>query len=288
MAAINQYYDNFVLENEINEMYDTQLNMLQFCTPDTSLQAVAGDKIKVNVYDATSVAEEVGLGEGNSDQIKVTLTNKEFEVKTVQTRFAWLDEEARRDPIVPVVGAQKAVASLVNKMNADVLAEMDKATLAVKASGDYFADFIDAVATLSLDKDADYADESLTPGANCFALINKKDLAKLRKSAKDSIQYVKEFVTDGYVGTLAGVNIYVSNLVKEGTVPVGHKSALKLITKESISTETDRDVNERRNWVYERQVYVAVLYDPTKLCVINATGTGASTSDKDSSEGTGK
>ena len=88
MAAINQYYDNFVLQNEINNMYLTSLNMAQFCTPDTSLVGTAGDIVKVNVYDATTGAEEVDLGVGNTKAITTTLTTKEYKVKTVQTRFA--------------------------------------------------------------------------------------------------------------------------------------------------------------------------------------------------------
>lgn len=268
MAAINQYFNNFVLENEINDLYASHLDASLFCTPDTSLTATAGDTVKVNVYDATSAAEEVDLGEGNTKQITVKLTSKDYVVKTVQTRFAYLDEEARRDPVVAYVGAQKATADLVDKMIKDIFTEMDTATLSVTASGDTFADVIDAVAQLTLDQKAGNGDENLNPGAACFAILGKKGLAKLRKSAKDSLQYVEAFYTTGYVGTVAGVNVYVSNLVKDERSYVGHPSALKLITKATIETEFDRDVNERRNWVYERQAYIPALVDATKLCII--------------------
>lgn len=270
MAAVNQYYDNFMLENEINYMYKTKLAMSQFCTPDTSLVGVAGDKVQVNVYTASEGAEEVALGEGNTKEVTVSLSSKEYEVKTVQTRFAWFDEEARRDPLVPIVGGQRVVADLVNKMNEDILAAMATTTTTVTATSDYFADIIDALAALTLDDKADFADESLNPGANCFAIMHKKDVAKLRKSAKDSLQYVEAFVTTGYIGTVAGVNVYVSDACTEGTYFVGHKSALKLITKTAVEVEPDRDPNLRKNWLYERQAYIPVLYDPTKLCKVSA------------------
>ena len=77
MAALNQYYDNFVLQNEIENMYNTQLNMAQFCTPDTSLVGVAGDIVKVNVYNATTAAEEVDLGVGNTKAITTIILKKE-------------------------------------------------------------------------------------------------------------------------------------------------------------------------------------------------------------------
>lgn len=277
MAAINQYYENFVLQNEIQNMFDTSLNFAQFCTPDTSLTANAGDKIKINVYDATSAAEVVDLGAGNTKQIKTTLTTKEYEVKTVQTRFAWLDEEARRDPLIPVVGSRKLGADLFNKMNADIFAEFNKATLYQKSSGDYFNDFIDAVALLTLDPlHGGNGDEKLNPTEMCFALVNKADLASIRKSMKDELKYVEAFATTGYVGTVASVNIYVSNIVKKGEVIVAHRSGVKLFTKSAVSTEPDRDVNERRNWMYARQTYVPALVDGTKVCIINATGAKAS------------
>ena len=86
MAALNQYYDNFVLQNEIENMYNTQLNMAQFCTPDTSLVGVAGDIVKVNVYSATSAAEEVDLGVGNTGAITTTLQTKQYKVLLGSTK----------------------------------------------------------------------------------------------------------------------------------------------------------------------------------------------------------
>lgn len=276
MAAINQYYDNFVLQNEINNMYLTSLDMAQFCTPDTSLVGSAGDIVKVNVYDATSGAEEVDLGVGNTKAITTTLTTKQYKVKTVQTRFAWLDEEERRDPYVPIVGVQKLGADLVNKMFSDIYGEFEKTTLFHATTGDYFADFIDTVSLLTLDPiHAGNGDETLDPTSMCFAIVNKKDVAKIRKSLKDQLKYVEAFARVGYVGTVAGVNLYVSNMAKEGSIVIGHRSGVKLITKKTVELERDREVNIRKNWAYARQVYIPVLHDPTKIAIINATGSAS-------------
>lgn len=276
MAALNQYYDNFVLQNEIENMYNTQLNMAQFCTPDTSLVGVAGDIVKVNVYNATTAAEEVDLGVGNTGAITTTLQTKQYKVKTVQTRFAWLDEEERRDPYVPIVGSQKLGADLVNKMTSDIFGEFGKATLYHQNSGDYFADFIDAVSLLTLDPlHAGNGDETLDPTSMCFAIANKKEITKIRKSMKDQLKYVEAFARTGYIGTVAGVNLYVSNAAKDNEVIIGHRSAVKLITKKGVEFERDREVNIRKNWAYARQVYIPVLYDPTKVAIINATGSAS-------------
>ena len=273
MATINKYYDNFVLQNEVNNMYDTALDMSQFCTPDTSLVGVAGDIVKINTYDATSAAEEVEPGVGNSKAITTTLATKQYQVKTVQSRFAWLDEEERRDPIVPVVGTRKLGADLVNKMNADIFAEFRKATLYQATTNDYFADFVDAVSKLTLDPlHGGNGDESLQPTDMCFALVNKTDVAAIRKSMKDMLKYVEAFVRTGYIGTVAGVNLYVSNSCKAGEIIVANRYAVRLFTKNGVELERDREVNIRKNWVYARQVYVPVLYDATKAIIINKTG----------------
>ncbi len=267
----NKYYDNFVLEAEINNQFTTLLDLSQFCTPDRSLEANAGNIVKVNTYDTTGVAEEVAMGKGNTGVIETSLVTKDYTVKMVQSKFAWHTEEENADPYVPVVGAQKTAASIVNKMRADIIAEMEKATLKVTSTGDYFADFIDAVAKLDLDSTrAENGNESLDPGAMCFALVSKGDLAKIRKSMKDNLKYVEDFTSTGYVGTVAGVNIYVTNLATDGEVIIGHKSGIKLITKSQVELEQDRDADTRTNYLYGRQAYVAALYDATKICLITA------------------
>lgn len=267
----NKYYDNFVLEAEINNQFTTLLDLSQFCTPDRSLEANAGNIVKVNTYDTTGVAEEVAMGKGNTGVIETSLVTKDYTVKMVQSKFAWHTEEENADPYVPAVGAQKTAASIVNKMRADIIAEMEKATLKVTPTGDYFADFIDAVAKLDLDSTrAENGNESLDPGAMCFALVSKGDLAKIRKSMKDNLKYVEDFTSTGYVGTVAGVNIYVTNLATDGEVIIGHKSGIKLITKSQVELEQDRDADTRTNYLYGRQAYVAALYDATKICLITA------------------
>lgn len=267
----NKYYDNFVLQSEINNQFTTLLDLSQFCTPEKSLETAPGNILKVNVYDTTGSAEEVAMGQGNTGVIETALTTKDYVVKMVQSKFAWHTEEENADPLVPVVGGQKVAASIVNKMRADIIEEFEKATLTVAPTGDYFADFIDAVAKLNLDSTrAEDGNESLRPGEMCFALVNKADLAKVRKSMKDNLKYVEAYAVAGYVGTVAGVNIFVTDLAKEGEIIIGHKSGVKLITKSEVEIEQDRNADTRTNYLYGRQAYVAALYDSTKVCLIKA------------------
>ena len=178
MAKINTIYDNFVLQNEVSDMYKSKLNLQQFCTVDTSLQGEAGDIVKVNVYTATDGAEDVALGEGNTKSIVVSNTTKDYTVKTAQNRFEWQDEEARRDPMIPYVGAQKAGIDLFNHEMADIYGEFAKASLKATLTGtDYFSAFVDAQALLNI--------EAVDQGApSTFSIIAPVDLAKFASPSR--------------------------------------------------------------------------------------------------------
>lgn len=70
----NTRYENFVLENKLNEILATKLAMSQFLTTNTSLEANEGMTWKVNVYDATGDVEDVAEGAGNSGAIEMAYT----------------------------------------------------------------------------------------------------------------------------------------------------------------------------------------------------------------------
>ena len=63
----NVIYDNFVLANEIEDQYNSHLDLMRFCTIDNSLVGEAGMVKKINVYHATSGAEKLAMGKGNTN-----------------------------------------------------------------------------------------------------------------------------------------------------------------------------------------------------------------------------
>lgn len=271
MAGINTGYDNFVLQNEVSDMYKSRLNLQEFCTVDTSLTAEAGDIVKVNVYAATDGAEDVELGEGNTKSIVVSKTDKSYTVKTAQNRFEWLDEEARRDPMIPYVGAQKAGVDLFNHEMEDIYAEFLKASLKATLTGDdYFSAFVDGQALLNI--------EAVDQGApKTFGIVAPADLAKVRKSLKDNLKYVEAFARTGYIGTVAGTPLFVKKNASAGKIVLATKEAVKLFVKEGLSTELVTkgtrgagDANIRKNTLFSRAVYLPALYDATKAVIISA------------------
>lgn len=252
----HQAYPNYVLANEIEDQLKSKLDLVRFCTVDNSLVGVAGDKKVIRVYQATDATEKLAMGEGNSKNIEVSYADVDYTIALAQNRFPYYDEEMMKDPLVIQTGLRHMTTDMVNTMQNDIFAEFGKATQSVTLSGtDYFAAFVDAVALL--------------PGENneeveVFAFVNKADKAAIRKALKDDLKYVEAYVRAGYIGTVAGVNLYTSNLAAEGTILGGTKEAVTLFNKKGTEVEQERDANTRLNEIYSRKYYVAAMTDATK------------------------
>ena len=79
-------YQNFVLENKIEDMLNTHLNIASFLTADYSLTENAGMIKKIHKYTATGDVEDLAMGYGNSEEIEVTFTEEQYEVGVTQGR----------------------------------------------------------------------------------------------------------------------------------------------------------------------------------------------------------
>ena len=106
MAFTHTIYDNFYLSNEVEDQYNSHLDLQQFCTVDNSLVGQAGMKRKVNVYKATDGTEKLAMGAGNTKTIQVSYTDKEYEILLAQNRFEYYDEQAMTDPMLVPVGVR--------------------------------------------------------------------------------------------------------------------------------------------------------------------------------------
>lgn len=259
MAMINTVYENFYLSNEIEDQYNSHLDLQQFCTIDNTLTGVAGMKRKINVYKATDGTEKLGAGEGNTKSITVSFSPEEYEILLAQNRFDYLDEEAMTDPMVVPTGTKHMGTDLFNTVNADIFAEFNKATLTVAASAPDFAAFVDAQAKLNLEN---------LEGVTVFGWVNPADMAKVRKALKDDLKYVEAFAKQGYVGTVGGVNLYTKKDAVENTIIIATKDAVTLFNKKGTEVEQERDSNIRKNSIFSRKYYFAALTDETKAVKI--------------------
>lgn len=256
-------YDNFYLSNEVEDQFNSHLDLQTFCTIDRTLEGTAGMVRKINVYRATNGTEKLDMGEGNTKSIEVSYTPEEYRILLAQNRFEYYDEQAMTDPMLVPTGVRHMGTDMFNTVNADIFAEYKKATLSVNANAFDFGAFVDAQAKLNLEN---------LEGVSIFGFVCPADMAKIRKALKDDLKYVEAFAKSGYVGTVGGVNLYTKKDATEGEIVIGTKEAVTLFVKKGTEVEQPPrdagDANIRKNTVLSRKYYLAALTDATKAVKI--------------------
>ena len=252
-------YENFFLSNEVEDQFNSHLDLQQFCTVDNSLVGSPGMVRKINVYRATNGTEKLAMGVGNSKAIEVSHTEASYEILLAQNKFEYYDEQEMTDPMLVPVGMKHAGTDLFNTVNADIYAEFAKTTQVVSASAFDFDAFVDAAAKLNIEN---------LEGVTLFGFVCPADMAKVRKALKEDLKYVEAFARQGYVGTVGGINLYTKKDATVGTVIVGTKEAVTLFNKKGVETEQERDGDIRQNTIFSRKYYLAALTDETKAVKI--------------------
>lgn len=259
----NTVYENFYLSNEVEDQFNSHLNLQQFCTIDNGLVGTAGMTRLINVYSATDGTEKLTKGQGNTKSIEVGFTQREYKILLAQNRFDYYDEEVMEDPMVVPVGVRHGGTDMFNTVNADIFAEFNKASLTLSATGFGFDTFVDAAALMNLENLED---------VTVFGFVCPADMAKVRKALKEDLKYVEAFAKRGYVGTVGGINLYTKKDATAGTVIIGTKQAVTLFNKKGVETEQERDGNTRKNSVFSRKYYLPALTDETKAVKITIGG----------------
>nr|DAN24922.1 MAG TPA: major capsid protein [Caudoviricetes sp.] len=260
-------YENFYLSNEVEDQYKSHLDLQQFCKVDNSLTGTAGMKRQINVYSATDGTETLAMGNGNTKSIEVSYAKREYEILLAQNRFKYFDEQEMTDPMLVPVGVRHMGTDLFNYVNKSIYTEFKKANMAVAAEKLNFAAFADAVASLNIE----YTDNEAEKVASlAFAFVSPADVAELRKNLAEDLKYVEAFVRTGYVGTVAGVNIFTKKDADKGTVIVATSKAVTLFNKKGVEVEQDRNKDIRENTIWSRKYYLAALTDATKVVKVIA------------------
>nr|DAO66162.1 MAG TPA: capsid protein [Caudoviricetes sp.] len=270
----NKPYDNFVLGNEIKDQFISHLNHSMFCKADRDLVGTVGMEKHIHRYfgqvgtDATaSGAEELAVGAGNTKSIEASFTEEIYKIKLVQANGVWHDEDEMKDPYIPFTISKKVGTDLFNKLNADIVGEFGKATITTVVTG---TDFFGAIVETQAQMKTDFTEDPST-GNGMFLLVNPKNYAKLRKALGENLKYVESFSRVGYVGTVAGANVFVSNACPDGEAYLATNEAVtvfyKAMDKAELVDEGNRagdEANTRKNTLYGRAYYVAALTDATK------------------------
>lgn len=252
-------YENFYLSNEVEDAYNSHLDLARFVTVDNSLVGTAGMKRIINRYTSTSATEKLKKGQGNSKAIEVSFTPVEYEIALAQNKFIYFDEDEMQDPMVVPVGMNRAGADIFNTVNADIYGEFAKTSQSVTATAFDFDAFVDASAELNLEN---------LENVEKFAFVCPLDVAEIRKNMKDTLQYVKDFAVNGYVGHCGDVAIYTKKDATQGTIIMATKDAVTLFNKKGIEVEQERNKEIRENKILSRKYYVVALTDETKAVKI--------------------
>lgn len=254
-------YENFVLENKLDDLLTTHIDMNQFCTQDTSLTEEPGMIKKIHTYTSTGDVQDLSMGQGNSNEIEVDFTEASYEVGVTQGKFAYYDEQEMTDPMVVDAGLNGLASRMTNDLTRKVVAEFGKTKLWFDASsaGLTFNNIVDAIAVFP---------HETTEEEGLFILINRQDLASLRKNLKDELKYVEAFARTGYVGSVCSVPVYVSDGVPAKKAFLATRAAVTVFTKKGSEVEQERDADHRKNSIYGRKVMVVALTDGTRAVKI--------------------
>lgn len=255
----NNPYTNKVIENKIESLLATKVDLSAYFTVDRELAENAGMTKTVNKYKAMGNVEDLAQGEGNTGVIEAGYQGTDYTVGVTQGKGVWYDEEAMKDPKIVDTIVQGAAEIMQNDFTSKAIAQAQKFDLAVECdfststAGYFFGKFVDALALFGEEAEG------------LISLVNPANVAYIRKQFGQSLQYVEGFVRTGYIGTVAGVPIIMTNACPEGCMPIFTKEALTLFLKKGVEIEQDRDPDLRKNLLYIRKVALVAMTDAKKI-----------------------
>jgi hypothetical protein len=223
---------------------------------DTELAESAGMTKTINTYTYSGTAEEVAAGAGNTSRGAITYNGTDYTVKMVQQAFDYTDEDVMKDDTIVdnmLVGANQV---MVNKMNADFVAECAKASITHAADAFGYEAIVDGISKLNIE------DES-----KLFIVIPNAWKADLRKDPDYKAAQLGQVIYNGQVGTICGIPVICTKALEDAAYVMTNE-AVKLFLKKDVEVEPDRDPDTRTNSVYLRTAYLVALVDATKIAKI--------------------
>lgn len=246
-------YENFVLENKMTDLVNTNLDVNALFTTDTSLESEAGLKKIVNKYTYTGTVEKLAKGAKNTAKGGVALIPTEYTVERYQQTFGYNDMDVMQDPYVLDVLTTGASEIMANHIREQYFAELAKISNSATYTTLNYDAIVDALAQIGREVETDL-----------FIIMGTDGKAAIRKDADYKASRQGEILYTGQFGDIAGVPCLFSKLVPEGTVYVTAKDQVKFFVKKAGSVEQDRDIETKDNTVvYERHGLMA-LVDETK------------------------
>ena len=254
----NTVYNNKVIEAKAKDLLTTSVNARSLMSIDNELAQDAGMTKVVHVYEYTGAAEEVGAGEGNSTRGSIKYTPTEYTVKYVQQTFDYQDEDFMKDNLIVDNMIKGATQTMANKMTADFVAELEKATLHSDFATFGYEAIVDGIAEMNVE------DES-----KLFVVIPNAWKADLRKDDDYKSARQGEVIYNGMVGTVAGIPVIATKALTDKAYVMTNE-AIKLFMKKDVAVEQDRDIETRTNTVVMGTAYLVALVNADKIVKLSA------------------
>ena len=244
-------YENFIIENKMTDLVNSELNVRSLMTIDYSLAEAAGLKKVINKYTYTGKAEKLAKGAKNTTKGGVTFTPKEYTVERYQQTYTYNDMDVMQDPYLIDVASKGASVLMANEIKEEYFAELAKISNSSEYTEFNYAAIVDALA--SIDKEVE---------TDMFVIMGNDLRAAIRKDADFIASKQGEILYTGQFGTICGLPVLFSKLVPEGTAYITKKDAVKFFVKKEGSVEQDRDIESKDNTVvYERHGVMALVDD---------------------------
>lgn len=248
-----QLYENFVLENKMTDLVNTNLDVNSLFTVDNSLATAAGLKKVINKYTYSGTVEKLAKGAKNSSVGAVAFVPSEYTVNRYQQTFKYNDMDVMQDPYILDVATTGAAQVMANDIRAQYFAELAK----ISKSHQYDVFNYDAV----VDALADIGKEVET---DMFIIMGTDLRAAIRKDPDYKASRQGEILYTGQFGTISGVPCLFSKLCKAGEAFITAKDQVKFFVKKDGSVEQARDVETKDNTVVYERHGVMALVDETK------------------------
>lgn len=246
-------YDNFVLENKMTDLVNTNISVNSLFTTDTSLESEAGLKKVVNKYTYSGAVEKLAKGAKNTTKGSVALVPTEYTVERYQQTFEYNDMDVMQDPYILDVMTSGAAELMANHIRTQYFGELAKITNTATYTALSYDTIVDALQQIGREVESDQ-----------FIIMGLDGKAAIRKDADFKASRQGEILYTGQFGDICGVPCLFSKLVPADTVYVTAKDQVKFFVKKAGTVEQDRDIETKNNTVvYERHGLIA-LVDETK------------------------
>ncbi len=253
MATIGTGYENFVLENKMTDLVNSNLDVNALFTRDDSLTTEAGlDKI-VNKYTYTGKVEQLAKGAKNTQRGTVSFVPTKYTVKRYQQTFDYNDMDIMQDPYLLDVATAGASVVMANEIRDEYFAELAKISKTHEYDVFNYDAVVDALAEINKEVETDM-----------FIIMGNDLRAAIRKDADYKASRQGEILYSGQFGTISGVPCLFSKLCGAGEAFITAKDQVKFFVKKDGSVEQDRDIETKDNTVVYERHGVMALVDTTK------------------------